>query len=126
VTTREQDETSPRVPVLARKGEETEQRRENRWSFVEPAIWTERMIAALETGVKGGALAQCLLRRPRAVHHDRGPEGGRLFPMRKRPTGEPDAGDPHVRFGGEGASAPLPNRGGIGDMSSLAPGCLKG
>ena len=30
--------------------------------------------------------------------------------MRKRPTGEPDAGNPHVRFGGEGASAPLPNR----------------
>jgi len=30
--------------------------------------------------------------------------------MRKQPTGEPDAGDPHVRFGGEGASAPLPNR----------------
>jgi len=29
--------------------------------------------------------------------------------MRKQPTGEPDAGDPHVRFGGEGASAPLPN-----------------
>ncbi len=30
--------------------------------------------------------------------------------MRKQPTGEPDAGDPHVRFGGEGASAPLPYR----------------
>jgi hypothetical protein len=29
--------------------------------------------------------------------------------MRKPLTGEPDAGDPHVRFGGEGASAPLPN-----------------
>jgi len=29
--------------------------------------------------------------------------------MRTQPTGEPDAGDPHVRFGGEGASAPLPN-----------------
>ncbi len=27
--------------------------------------------------------------------------------MRKPPTGEPYAGDPHVRFGGEGAKSPL-------------------
>jgi RNA-directed DNA polymerase len=42
------------VPDGATQGEETKQRWEDRWSFVEPAIWTERMIAALETGVRGG------------------------------------------------------------------------
>jgi RNA-directed DNA polymerase len=52
--TSEQDDQSPRVPDVATHGEETEQQREDRWGFVEPAIWTERMIAALETGVKGG------------------------------------------------------------------------
>jgi len=32
------------------------------WSWVEPAVWTERMLSALETGVKGGKwLPECLL-----------------------------------------------------------------
>src|SRR3954454_6690388 len=26
----------------------------DRWPWVEPTVWTERMLAALETGVKGG------------------------------------------------------------------------
>ncbi len=52
--TGERETGSPEVPEPARQGEETEQQRSERWSFVEPAIWTERMIAALETGVKGG------------------------------------------------------------------------
>ena len=25
-----------------------------RWAWVEPSVWTERMLAALESGVKGG------------------------------------------------------------------------
>ena len=25
-----------------------------RWAWVEPAVWTERMLTALENGVKGG------------------------------------------------------------------------
>ena len=25
-----------------------------RWAWVEPSVWTERMLAALEQGVKGG------------------------------------------------------------------------
>jgi hypothetical protein len=29
--------------------------------------------------------------------------------MRKRTTGEPYAGEPHVRFGGRGAATPLPD-----------------
>lgn len=52
--TREQEAESPRVPDEANHGEETARRREDRWRFVEPAIWTDRMIAALEAGVKGG------------------------------------------------------------------------
>jgi RNA-directed DNA polymerase len=51
--TSEQEATSPRVPIEASHGEETAAQRD-RWSWVEPGIWTERMIAALETGVKGG------------------------------------------------------------------------
>jgi hypothetical protein len=114
--TREQEGRSPAVPETAKQGEETKQQREDRWGFVEPAIWTERMIAALVTGVKGGKWfslqhwPNAPLDAERLFTTDRSPEGGRLSPMRERPTGEPDAGDPHVRFGGEGASAPLPNQ----------------
>jgi RNA-directed DNA polymerase len=32
----------------------TEQERRSRWPWVEASIWTDRMLAALETGVKGG------------------------------------------------------------------------
>src|SRR5204863_49165 len=48
-----QESGSLAPPETATQGEETEPQRD-RWGFVEPAIWTERMIAALETGVKGG------------------------------------------------------------------------
>ena len=51
--TGEQEGPSSRVP-RANHDEETEPQRADRWGCVEPAIWTERMIAALETGVKGG------------------------------------------------------------------------
>ena len=27
---------------------------QDRWSWVEPSVWTERMLTALEKGVKGG------------------------------------------------------------------------
>ena len=38
----------------------------DRWSWVEPDVWTERMLTALEEGVKGGkwrssTLAKCSL-----------------------------------------------------------------
>ena len=42
-------ETSAAVPV-AKQAESTR----TRWSWVEPAVWTERMLTALEQGVKGG------------------------------------------------------------------------
>jgi hypothetical protein len=28
-----------------------------RWKWVEPSVWTERMLTALEKGVKGGKIA---------------------------------------------------------------------
>lgn len=51
--TRELDDDSSRVPETAKPDEET-RRLPERWQWVEPEIWTDRMIAALETGVKGG------------------------------------------------------------------------
>lgn len=49
----------PREEKLAKVSETTKQAREaqerrSRWSWVEPEVWTDRMLAALETGVKGG------------------------------------------------------------------------
>ncbi len=38
------------VPVRARRTGETD----DRWSWVEPLVWTERMLKALDEGVKGG------------------------------------------------------------------------
>jgi RNA-directed DNA polymerase len=44
-------ETEPAgVPVGATQAGEIQ----GRWSWVEPSVWTERMLTALETGVKGG------------------------------------------------------------------------
>ena len=42
------------VPEPATQAEEAERQRQERWSWVEPAVWTERMMAALEEGVNGG------------------------------------------------------------------------
>jgi len=39
------------VPGKAKRDAEAQQRD---WSWVEATIWTERMLAALENGVKGG------------------------------------------------------------------------
>ena len=40
--------TAPAVPARATRGAET------RWSWVEASVWTERMVSALDNGVKGG------------------------------------------------------------------------
>lgn len=40
-----------RVPFPAKQVGETEPR----WGWVEPSVWTDRMLTALETGVKGGS-----------------------------------------------------------------------
>ena len=47
---RERERRSAAVPETAKQAEETEAQRANRWDWVEPAIWTDRMIAALEQG----------------------------------------------------------------------------
>ncbi len=70
------------------------------WSWVEASVWTERMVSALDNGVKGGR--QRLLRAGRAVRPVHGLAHREALPMRKPPTGEPYAGKPHVRFGGRG------------------------
>ena len=41
---------SAAVPTVARQAEEVR----GRWPWAEPAVWTERMLTALEQGVKGG------------------------------------------------------------------------
>ena len=40
------------VPKAAKRGAET--RSSGKWAWVEAAVWTERMLAALGNGVKGG------------------------------------------------------------------------
>ncbi|MFQ5799978.1 MAG: group II intron reverse transcriptase/maturase [Bacteroidota bacterium] len=48
--TRNTEQKPTRVPFLAKQVGETE----SRWGWVEPCVWTDRMLTALETGVKGG------------------------------------------------------------------------
>jgi RNA-directed DNA polymerase len=45
------EQPSSSVPATARQGEEVQHLR---WCWTEPAVWTERMLTALEEGVKGG------------------------------------------------------------------------
>jgi hypothetical protein len=81
-----------------------------RWNWVEPEVWTDRMLTAPEQGVKGEQWfryrwTHVFFCGTRAVLFVRNPcfrtsilrQGDRL-------TGEPDAGDPPVRFGGRGNS----------------------
>lgn len=48
--TRHKEEQPTRVPAEARPAGDIR----DRWSWVEPSVWTERMLAALESGVRGG------------------------------------------------------------------------
>jgi len=41
------------VPETAKQAREAQERRA-RWNWVEPEVWTDRMLATLETGIKGG------------------------------------------------------------------------
>ncbi len=47
---RTQEQRSPRVPERALQDEEIRAR----WAWVETEVWTERMLATLETGIEGG------------------------------------------------------------------------
>jgi RNA-directed DNA polymerase len=50
VKIRETDEQPTPVPIRAKPAGEIR----DRWSWVEPSVWTDRMLTALETGVRGG------------------------------------------------------------------------
>jgi len=54
VRARTREEQSAAVPEVAKQAEESRDPRDSRWDWVEPVVWTERMLAALENGVKGG------------------------------------------------------------------------
>ncbi len=49
VTNRQQGTAPATVPEAKQAGEVRA-----RWAWVEPCVWTERMLTALEQGVKGG------------------------------------------------------------------------
>ena len=44
------DERPSRLPATATQGGDVQAR----WTWTEPVVWTERMLTALEQGVKGG------------------------------------------------------------------------
>ena len=79
-----------------------------RWAWVERTVWTDRMLTALERGVKGGVWFSLIDSRTptlpsRGCTAWKQPLFGSVNPWRgEPPTGEPDAGEPHVRFGGRG------------------------
>ena len=45
-----EEQTPTQVPTTAQQGGEIRAR----WAWVEPMVWTERMLATLETGIEGG------------------------------------------------------------------------
>jgi hypothetical protein len=50
VKDRTPEQTPSRVPATAPQGGEIRAR----WAWVEPVVWTERILATLETGIEGG------------------------------------------------------------------------
>jgi len=112
-TTTEQSESqAPVVPVRVRQGAETQGRD---WSWVEASGWSERMLAALETASKRqivNAFRCTLVVQPLQLCFSE------PIPMRKPPTGEPCAGEPHARFGGRGGRKPFPTPIGVGRKST--------
>ena len=81
------------------------------WSWIEPRIWTERMLAASHRGstaARGASGPVRLLCRALAFQLALRPCFGPPVLLKVKPsTGEPDAGDPHVRFGGRGGANPI-------------------
>ena len=47
---RAKEQQPPTVPGTAQQGGDIRAR----WAWVEPTVWTERMLATLETGIEGG------------------------------------------------------------------------
>ena len=71
MTDRSREAEPAAVPVRAKQAGEIQAR----WPWVEPYVWTERMLTALEKGVKGGK-AKRLLCRIRAVLPNHSPCNG--------------------------------------------------
>ena len=94
----------PQVRSIARQGAESHN--PLNWGWVEASGWTERMLAALGNGVKGGRWMPSSQNED--FHHARSLDSSESIPMRKPPTGEPCAGEPHARFGGRGGVKSFP------------------
>jgi RNA-directed DNA polymerase len=47
-----QKEAEPASVTVSKQAGDTQ--RSEKWGWVEPSVWTDRMLAALEDGVKGG------------------------------------------------------------------------
>ena len=88
------------VPKARRRGEAQSEwafRVKDHWRWAEPAVWTERMLKALEEG------GEEILRGERDVLPGTSPcANTSVLSEVKQPTGEPYAGDLHVRFGERG------------------------
>ena len=62
-------EEKPAIVPEAKQGGEIH----DRWKWVEPTVWTERMLSALEEGVKGGKwLLRDHIRWPNAYFEEQG------------------------------------------------------
>jgi RNA-directed DNA polymerase len=59
VTDTPRDERLAGVPEPATQAEAAEHRRA-RWGWAEPVVWTDRLVAALESGVQGGRWSSLL------------------------------------------------------------------
>jgi hypothetical protein len=82
-----------------------------RWAWVEPCVWTDRMLTTLETRVKGGMWSSD---GPTRILPNAGCSpvtqsvGKKSVRGNGEPsTGEPYAGNPPVRFGGRGDVIPV-------------------
>ena len=73
-------------------------------------VWRDKRgdLAPQVRGARSQSLRSTEGLQEQTVHHDRGPDAGEPIPMRKPLTGEPYAGEPHVRFGGRGGREPFP------------------
>jgi len=71
----------------------------HRWEWAEESIWNDKMLIALENGVKGG---KCLLRKSWTLYYGKCQRSRNSVSVTvmKLLTGEPYALIAHVRFGG--------------------------
>ena len=77
-TERQSESKAPAVSARTTQGAKTHGRD---WTWVEASVWKERMLAALENGVKGGKWYSLIKRWPKAFFADLG-----LFTMTEAHT----------------------------------------